>query len=39
MTIAIFSSFKIPFQIYGLAIWLGRKATPVPFYRIENICG
>lgn len=39
MTIAIFISFKIPFPIYGLAIWLGRKATPVPFNRIENICG
>ena len=31
--------FKIPFPIYGLAIWLGRKATPVPFNRIESICG
>ena len=39
MTIAIFISFKIPFPIYGLAIWLGRKATPVPFNRIESICG
>ena len=38
-TIAIFISFKIPFPIYVLAIWLGRKATPVPFNRIESICG